>query len=168
MFEDFRLKVFLTAAREGSFTLAARKLGVSQPAVSQNIGEIEKGFGVQLFERRRGSVALTPQGEVFKAYAENILGSYNELEAIFNDFDAISSIKVIRIAVSRDLLAEISATLLPYIYTLNPKVAVAIMLAPVSGADVTITENGTSREVVPTREFEDHPIWPLLRVRLEK
>ena len=48
MFEDFRLKVFLAVAKEGSFTNAAKSLGVSQPAVSQNIAEIEKGIGVKL------------------------------------------------------------------------------------------------------------------------
>ena len=42
MIEDSRLKVFLAVAREGSFTIAARKLGISQPAVSQNVAELEK------------------------------------------------------------------------------------------------------------------------------
>ena len=42
MLEDFRLKVFLTVESEGSFTKAARNLGISQPAVSQNIAELER------------------------------------------------------------------------------------------------------------------------------
>ena len=50
MFEDFRLKVFMTVAREKSFTKAASELGVSQPAVSQNISELEKSAGVKLFD----------------------------------------------------------------------------------------------------------------------
>ncbi len=62
MIEDSRLKVFLAVAREGSFTIAARKLGISQPAVSQNIAELEKSLGVELFERSRGSVRLTSAG----------------------------------------------------------------------------------------------------------
>ena len=37
VFEDFRLKVFVTVVDEGSFTKAARVLDISQPAVSQNI-----------------------------------------------------------------------------------------------------------------------------------
>ena len=47
MLEDFRLKVFATVAAEGSFTKAAAVLGVSQPAVSQNIAELEKLSGVK-------------------------------------------------------------------------------------------------------------------------
>ena len=51
MLEDFRLKVFMTVAKEGSFTKAAAKLNISQPAVSQHVSELEKTTGVKLFER---------------------------------------------------------------------------------------------------------------------
>ena len=70
MLEDFRLRVFLTVAQEGSFTLASKKLHVSQPAVSQNIAELEKTLGAVLFERLRGEVRLTDKGKLFKGYAE--------------------------------------------------------------------------------------------------
>ena len=40
--EDFRLKVFVAAARLGSFSAAAREFGITQPAVSRHIGELEK------------------------------------------------------------------------------------------------------------------------------
>ena len=42
--EDFRLRIFMAVAEKGSFTLAAKALGVSQPAVSQNIAELEKSL----------------------------------------------------------------------------------------------------------------------------
>ena len=165
MFEDFRIKVFLTAAREGSFTAAARKLGITQPAVSQNIAEIEKGFGIQLFDRKKGSMELTRQGKVFWAYAERIHGSYEELEAIFSSFDEIDSLKVIRIAVDAGLVPKISSELLPYIYSIAPKVAVAIMLNPVDGADMYVTLTGGKITASPSASFLEHPIWPLIRAR---
>ena len=71
--EDFRLKVFEAVAEEGSFTKAARALGITQPAVSQNIAELEKITGVRLFDRHRGEVVLTEQGRVFGEYAARIL-----------------------------------------------------------------------------------------------
>ena len=37
MLDDFRLRVFLMVAAEGSFTRAAQHLGITQPAVSQNV-----------------------------------------------------------------------------------------------------------------------------------
>ena len=83
MFEDFRLKVFMNVAAEGSFTKAAAILGISQPAVSQNVAELEKISGVKLFERLRGEVVLTPQGKVFMEYVQDIMGSYASAAGIF-------------------------------------------------------------------------------------
>jgi len=164
MFEDFRLKVFVMTAREGNFTRAASRLGISQPAVSQNIAEIEKGLGIQLFERLHGSIKLTSEGAAFLSYAENIISSYEELEALFADFPTIQSLKVIRLAVASDCMAEITSSLLPYIYSICPKVTVGIVQAPCEGADLTITREGA----VPSTSFNEHPIWPLLRAFLNK
>lgn len=72
MFEDSRIKVFMAVVENGSFTLAAKSLGISQPAVSQNIAEIEKETGTLLFERKRGSVELTGNGKKFLEFAKQI------------------------------------------------------------------------------------------------
>lgn len=98
MFEDFRLKVFLAVAKEGSFTNAAKSLGVSQPAVSQNIAEIEKSIGVKLFDRIRGEVSLTDTGQSFKKYAENILYWYNAADSMFGSGGKMTSSRPVRIA----------------------------------------------------------------------
>ncbi|MBQ9475133.1 MAG: LysR family transcriptional regulator [Bacteroidales bacterium] len=84
MVEDFRLKVFETLVRIGSFTAAARELGISQPAVSQNISELEKSLGEKLFNRERGAVSLTDKGKLFKGYADQILHWYRAADAAFN------------------------------------------------------------------------------------
>ena len=47
MLDDFRLRVFEKVCITLSFTLAARELGVSQPALSQNIAELEGALGVK-------------------------------------------------------------------------------------------------------------------------
>lgn len=73
MLEDFRLKVFVTVAGEKSFTKAAAVLGVTQPAVSQNVAELEKEVGQKLFQRLRGETVLTEEGKVFKRYADRML-----------------------------------------------------------------------------------------------
>ncbi|MBO7603162.1 MAG: LysR family transcriptional regulator [Bacteroidales bacterium] len=79
MITDNRLKFFVAVAQSGSFTLAARKLGCSQPAVSQNIAQLESETGCTLFERGRGSVSLTPSGRIFYAYAGRILSLYESM-----------------------------------------------------------------------------------------
>lgn len=79
--EDNRLRVFLTLAQNGSFTGTAETLGVTQPSISQNISELERLYGIKLFERERGAAVLTGQGKMFCEYAERIEGAYRDLAA---------------------------------------------------------------------------------------
>ena len=51
MLEDSKIRAFLALVSEGSFTRAARKLGVTQPAVSAQIASLEKTVGQALFLR---------------------------------------------------------------------------------------------------------------------
>lgn len=92
MLQDFRLKVFMMVAQEKSFTKAARRLEISQPAVSQNINELEKATGAQLFERGRGEVILTEQGRTFLMFAARIIKDYEDLNLVFDDYEAFADI----------------------------------------------------------------------------
>ena len=74
--EDFRLKVFVAAARLGSFSAAAREFGITQPAVSNHISELESSVGDLLFFRGRRETVLTPKGRILFDYAEKILNLY--------------------------------------------------------------------------------------------
>ena len=96
--EDFRLRIFMAVAEKGSFTLAAKALGVSQPAVSQNIAELEKSLGAELFLRRKGSVTLTPKGAAFKEYAGRILYWYTATEMMFGPEGKLSANKPVRLS----------------------------------------------------------------------
>ena len=109
MFEDFRLRVFDTVARCGSFTAAARELGISQPAVSQNIAELEKTLGVTLFERTRTSVSLTGKGVLFRRYCDQILYWYDAAEkAVAGADDAAPAPVVLPLDESTDVEISVS------------------------------------------------------------
>ncbi len=60
------LRAFETAARLGSFTLAARELHVTQAAVSQQVRLLEKRLGFALFHRHANELELTDQGRAFQ------------------------------------------------------------------------------------------------------
>jgi len=69
----FQLEVFLTVAREGSFSRAAGKLYRTQPAVSQAIRKLENEVGEPLFDRSSRDGSLTDSGRVLHDYAEKLL-----------------------------------------------------------------------------------------------
>lgn len=83
MLEDSRLRMFTVLAEEGNFTRAARRLGISQPAVSQSISELERSLGVKLFTRTRTAAVLTGEGEMFRSYATEILKWYEAADTLF-------------------------------------------------------------------------------------
>ena len=78
--DDFRLKVFITAARTLSFTRTAEQLDISQPAVSKHIGELEARYAVQLFTRRGSRLELTEAGRRLLGAAERVADDYRRLE----------------------------------------------------------------------------------------
>lgn len=91
MLEDFKLRVFVTVAECGSFTAAARALGVSQPAISQNIAELEKYTAARLIERSRSGLSLTAKGKLFLDRARAILAGYGQIR---DEFKAPKSILI--------------------------------------------------------------------------
>jgi DNA-binding transcriptional LysR family regulator len=67
------LRYFCAVAEEQSFTLAARRLHVSQSGVSGQVRDLEQELGVALFRRNQRSVSLTPEGSAFLTEARDIL-----------------------------------------------------------------------------------------------
>ncbi|MGF1608335.1 MAG: LysR family transcriptional regulator [Kiloniellales bacterium] len=64
------LRVFLTLAREGNLTAAARQLGVSHPTIARRIKALEQAFGARLFDRLPDRFVLTAAGEELLADAQ--------------------------------------------------------------------------------------------------
>lgn len=92
--EDFKFRVFVTLAKLHSFTKTAEALNVSQPAVSQNISELERYYGVNLVTRDRNGVCLTDDGLEFLPYARNILEAYSSAASFAIQHSEIQSASV--------------------------------------------------------------------------
>ncbi|WP_295420271.1 LysR family transcriptional regulator [Sulfurovum sp.] len=81
MLKDFvKLETFLTVARERSFSKASAKLGISQPAVTQQIKFIEKYLGCKIIERKKNGIKLTGEGEELYKIAARLEKEINASE----------------------------------------------------------------------------------------
>jgi DNA-binding transcriptional LysR family regulator len=71
------LRYFVAVAEELHFTQAAKRLFISQPALSKQIGMLERQLGAPLFERDRHSVRLTPVGAALLPHARQVLTEWD-------------------------------------------------------------------------------------------
>jgi len=83
--ENFRLKVFRAVAHHLSFTRAAEELLLTQPAVTQQIKALEEDYGLPLFDRSGGRIALTAAGATLLPFAERLKAISDEA------FEAVTS-----------------------------------------------------------------------------
>jgi LysR family transcriptional regulator, hydrogen peroxide-inducible genes activator len=74
-----QLRYFEALARHGHFGRAAEECAVSQPALSMQIRELEKGLAVELVERRQGATVLTTLGGEVAKRASDILSAVRDL-----------------------------------------------------------------------------------------
>lgn len=85
MVELSTLRVFLVAAEEKNFSQAARRLNMSQSAVSQNIQSMEQVYDVELFQRHGRSVTLSETGEALLPMVREVLRAARLMEDSIQD-----------------------------------------------------------------------------------
>lgn len=81
------MRLAIEVARRQSISAAARSLGVSQPALTRSIGELEAELGVELFARSPQGVEVTEEGERFLAGAMRVIGDVDSLISEFPKAD---------------------------------------------------------------------------------
>ena len=98
--ELYQIRHFAAVAETGSFTKAAIRAAVSQPALSVSIAKLEEELSVRLFHRSPKSVTLTPAGRQFQRTAQEVLRACNKVKA---ELRASVADRPLRIGVLRTL-----------------------------------------------------------------
>jgi len=87
-------RIFLTVCEAGTMTRAAEIVYMTQPSVSQVIAELEKEYGVRLFERLNHRLFLTAAGEHLRSYANHIVNLSEQVRKELADLSAQGSIRI--------------------------------------------------------------------------
>lgn len=70
-----QLEYFLAVVTEMNFSRAAQRVHVVQSALSASVAKLEKELGVELFDRSRQKIRITPAGELFSRHARQVIQS---------------------------------------------------------------------------------------------
>jgi DNA-binding transcriptional LysR family regulator len=68
-----QLEYFIAVASEMNFSRAAQRVHVVQSALSTSVGKLEKELGVELFDRSKQQIRMTPAGELFREHARRVV-----------------------------------------------------------------------------------------------
>lgn len=90
MLDLHKLDIFAVVAAEGSFSRAAERLTMSQPAVSQHMRDLEAGLSVELFVREHRGVSLTPAGVTLLDYSKCLLRLAAEAESAVANYHEVT------------------------------------------------------------------------------
>ena len=88
------MKIFLEVCRQGSITLAAEELNMTQPAVSVAISKMEEYYNVKLFDRMNRTIYLTEAGKKVLTYAVSIVQEFDNVKNALEIATQQSTLKI--------------------------------------------------------------------------
>jgi DNA-binding transcriptional LysR family regulator len=122
------LQVFEAVCTTGSMTAAARRFGMTQPAVSHTIGELERSLGVGLIDRRLRPLGLTPAGAALRRRAERILEeAFQTVPAVLKS--ARTKLPHVRLGIVHSLAASLGPSFVQDLSTVAAQTVVLSDLA---------------------------------------
>ncbi|GAB4282069.1 MAG: LysR family transcriptional regulator [Roseovarius sp.] len=107
------IEVFMAAADERSISAAAKRLGASPSAVSQQLTNLESAVGATLLQRNARPVRLTPAGEILKRHAQVILDEAAQARAELA-MSHLSMLTRFRLGMIEDFEADVTPQLLTH------------------------------------------------------
>ena len=144
-----QLQLFLAAAEEGSITAAAKRMHLTQPALSRQIKSLEEELGVELFTRGAHSVSLTPAGSVLLDEGRKLL---DRAERVVKQVRATADGEPLRIGYAPSLAGPVLGHALERFSQIHPRVRV--QLSDCSSAEMRDGLNQGKLDVVVTVPWE--------------
>ncbi len=140
-----QLLTFYCVAVEHSFTAAAKKLFLTESAVSQQVRNLEKYSGVSLIYNRKKKIYLSPVGQMLMTYAEEIYGAATKADNFIKQFNQYG----LRVGVSTSLLSVIVPITTLY-QELNPDIKLTL-------------KHGATREMIARLLDQEYDVAVVIR-----
>lgn len=134
-----QLKTFVAVVDHGSFSDAARALGVSQPAVTMQVQSLEAAVGATLLDRRYRRVDLTEAGRAFLPHARHVL---EQLESAREEIEALAGVVTGRLG--------IAASTTPGVYVIPRLLGTFVEQNPQVGLSIAVHDTAAVIEAVET------------------
>ncbi len=164
LLDSRQLQAFSTLARVGSFTLAAKELGLTQSAISHAMKALEEDVGCRLCDRAGRRVVLTQAGEQFLQHADKILAEMSAARIGINSLNSWGHSRL-RIGASTTACQYILPAVLSEFKQRYPRCALSIepgdhlrQLELLDSAQIDLAlmlEPTGRRDLVFTPQFED-------------
>ena len=157
------LKAFLLVAETGSFSLAAQKLHLTQPAVSKRVAQLEEQLATELFDRIGRNVSVTEAGQALLPHAQAVQQELQAAEQSIRDLEG-GVAGDLRLATSHHIGLHRLPPLLSYFSTTFPDVTIDIDFMDSEQAYELVMQGSAELAVVtlaPTSEASiiTLPVW---------
>ncbi|MBR5559539.1 MAG: LysR family transcriptional regulator [Oscillospiraceae bacterium] len=119
------LRYIIAVSEEKSFTAAAKKLYIAQPSLSQSIRTLEKQLGAELFDRSTNPLTLTPAGEIYVLWAEQVLSTQRQIERQIVDV-VEGTDTILRVGASAERTRFLLSPVMKRFFELRPRCIVRI------------------------------------------
>jgi DNA-binding transcriptional LysR family regulator len=127
--ETRQLRTFAVIVETKSFTRAGRRLSLSQSAISQQIGTLERQLGVKLLRRTGTGASPTAAGELLLHYARQVLEKIDEAQRLLIDYEA-SGAGVLRVGAGGAACEHLLPAVLKELRERFPRVEVHVLSGP--------------------------------------
>ncbi len=179
------IRSFLAVAESGAITEAAEQIGITQPALSRRIQQLEHHLGVALLTRGRKGAVLTEIGRLVQSEAQAIVARYEHMREIVSDHQRLAAGSV-RIGGGATAVSFILPEAIAAFQATHPQVRfqmreagsteiaadvvaghleLGVVTLPVRDRELHVTPLTTDRIVLVARR--DHPLVQRRRVRIQ-
>jgi len=180
------IRSFLAVAETGAITEAAERIGITQPALSRRIQQLEDQLRVQLLERGRKGAQLTEIGRLVQIEAQGIVARYERMREIVSSHQRLEG-GTVRVGGGATAVSFILPEAIAAFQAAHPRVRfqlreagsseiaddvvagrleLGVVTLPVRDRELEVTPLATDRIVLVARR--DHPLARSQRVRIQQ